>query len=106
MAGCRSEEEEGSCPEAPKARSTPADEQQKAKALNRWENEGGAKAKTPKRPRDVNQRARRMVDIATGEVDDVKPLDLTDAQKFAQAGGLKGGRAQAEKLTPERRAET
>jgi hypothetical protein len=46
------------------------DEQQKARALNRWENEGGAKAKAPRRPHDLNQRAKGMVDIATGEVQD------------------------------------
>jgi hypothetical protein len=27
-------------------------------------------AKTPKRPRDLNQWAKRMVDIATGDIDD------------------------------------
>jgi hypothetical protein len=30
------------------------DEQQKAKALSRWENEGGAKAKKAKYPRSLN----------------------------------------------------
>ena len=50
----------------------PTDEEMKAKALDRWNNEGGAPASTPrpKRPRDPNQWAKRMVDIATGEVED------------------------------------
>jgi hypothetical protein len=33
----------------PKREKRPTDEQQKAKALSRWENEGGAKAKETKR---------------------------------------------------------
>lgn len=43
----------------------PTDEQQKAKALSRWENEGGAKAKSTRRPRSLNAAPRS----ATGEVD-------------------------------------
>jgi hypothetical protein len=42
----------------------PTDEQQKAKALSRWENEGGAKAKKTK-PRGPSPGRRS----ATGEVD-------------------------------------
>ncbi len=47
----------------------PTDEEMKAKALDRWTNEGGARApsKNPKRPRDTNQLAHRIVDIATGD---------------------------------------
>jgi hypothetical protein len=47
------------------------------KALARWNNEGGAPAsgdvstrKHPKRPRDLNQWAKHMVDLATGEVEE------------------------------------
>jgi hypothetical protein len=49
----------------------PTDEAIKAKALSRWEGEGGApiEGRKPKRPRDMNQWAKRMVDIATGEAD-------------------------------------
>ena len=57
-----------------------------------------------KRPRDVSQRAKLIVDIATGEADDEEPK-LTDAQKFARLGGLKGGKARAAKLTGEQRSE-
>jgi hypothetical protein len=85
----------------------PTDEEIKAKALDRWNNEGGAPApaKRPKRPRDLNQWAKRMVDIATGEVEDEKKPELTPAQEFARQGGLKGGKARAEKLSPQQRRE-
>ncbi len=43
-------------PEGLKGEERPADEQQKARALSRWENEGGAKAAAPKRPRNLNAR--------------------------------------------------
>ncbi len=58
----------------------------------------------PKRPRDPAQLAKLMVDIATGEVEEEKPDEMTDAQRFAQSGGLKGGKARAEALTAERRS--
>lgn len=60
----------------------------------------------PKRPRDPNQLAKLIVDIASGEVEDVDP----DAGKNAAAvelgrlGGLKGGKARAEAMTPEERS--
>jgi len=54
--------------------------------------------KKPKRPRDLNQWAKRMADIATGEVEEDKPSPSTPAQEFAREGGLKGGRARADKL--------
>lgn len=62
-------------------------------------------AKHPKRPRDTNQLAKLMVDILTGQVEDEKPAALSEAHKFAQSGGLKGGAARAKKLSPERRTE-
>ena len=61
--------------------------------------------KAPKRPRDANQLARMIVDLATGEATETKPEPPTPAQEFARSGGLKGGAARAEALTPERRAE-
>jgi len=36
--------------QGPKDKNLLTDEQQKAKALSRWENEGGAKQRLPKRP--------------------------------------------------------
>ena len=61
-------------------------------------------AKTPKRPRDPNQLARMIVDLATGEVADPAPQENAAAE-LGRLGGLKGGRARADAMTPERRAE-
>lgn len=61
-----------------------------------------------KRPADTNQRAKSIVDIATGEIEDnLKEEDLVKlaASAMGRKGGLKGGKARAEKLSPERRAE-
>jgi hypothetical protein len=55
--------------------------------------------KTPKRPRDPNQLAKAIVDLATGEAEDKKPLES------ARKGGLKGGAARAKSLTPRERSE-
>lgn len=54
-----------------------------------------------KRPRDPNQLAKLMVDIATGEAEDA----TEEKDKAAQAMGKKGGKARAEKMSPERRRE-
>jgi hypothetical protein len=62
-------------------------------------------AKRPKRPRDPNQLAKLMVDLLTGAVTEDQPEAPTPAQEFARSGGLKGGKARADALTPERRAE-
>lgn len=61
---------------------------------------------TPKRPRDPNQLAKNIVEIATGAVAD-SPQDSAASPEatLGRLGGLKGGRARAEKLSPERRAE-
>lgn len=60
-----------------------------------------------KRPRDVSQRAKMIVDIATGEVEDEKADEGKNPHAVAlgRLGGKKGGKARAEKLTPERRRE-
>jgi hypothetical protein len=57
-----------------------------------------------KRPRDPNQLAKAIIDIATGERDDAPP-DGKDpaAVQRGRLGGLKGGKARAEKLTPAER---
>lgn len=63
--------------------------------------------KRPKRPRDVNQLAAQIVAEAVGDVE----LENNDTDKesraseIARLGGLKGGNARAEKLTPEKRKE-
>jgi hypothetical protein len=63
--------------------------------------------KAPKRPRDANQLAKAIVDIATGESDkeDTIVEKDPDAVALGRRGGLKGGRARARKLTPEQRSE-
>ena len=60
-----------------------------------------------KRPRDVNELARRIVDEATGEASPEDPYDGKDpaAVELGRRGGMKGGKARAAKLTPEQRSE-
>jgi hypothetical protein len=62
-------------------------------------------AKHPKRPRDPNQLAKLIVDLAAGERKEDQPEPLTPAQEFARSGGLVGGVARAKVLTPEQRRE-
>jgi hypothetical protein len=57
---------------------------------------------TPKRPRDTNQLAKMIVDLSTG--DEQEP-EMSVKARSGQKGGLKGGKARAEKLTPKRRKE-
>lgn len=62
-----------------------------------------------KRPKnlDLNQLAKRIVDEATGD----EPIEPSPAEKNQAAvdkgrlGGLKGGKARAEKLTDEERSD-
>jgi hypothetical protein len=58
------------------------------------------------RPRDPLQLAKLIGDIATGQVED-REDDGKDAgmSELGRQGGLRGGKARAEKLTPERRSE-
>ena len=61
-------------------------------------------------PRDPAQLAKLMIDIASGEIEDrepERPLNGKDAAavSLGRRGGLKGGKARAAKMTPERRAE-
>ncbi|WP_336987418.1 hypothetical protein [Altererythrobacter aquiaggeris] len=58
--------------------------------------------KKPKRPRDANQLAKLMVDIASGEESDE---EMTATQARASKGGKSGGKARAQALTPEQRKE-
>lgn len=66
--------------------------------------------RTPKRPRDPNQLAKMIVDLATGET----PAEVNEmegdgkdpaAVSLGRRGGLKGGRARAASLTSEQRKE-
>lgn len=57
-------------------------------------------------PRDPIQLGKLMVDIATGQVPDVVEDGKSSAAvELGRLGGLKGGKARAEKLSPERRTE-
>jgi hypothetical protein len=63
-----------------------------------------------KRPRDANQLAKSIVDIATGESEDREPTPEEQgkdpaAVSLGRRGGLKGGRARAASMTAKRRAE-
>ena len=58
--------------------------------------------KNPKRPRDPNQLAKHLVDLATGEKTDPAE-DATKnphAVALGRLGGLVGGKARAKVLTP------
>ena len=59
--------------------------------------------KGQKRPADVIGNAVRVMQIATGEAEDSEPD--TGKDKAAAELGRRGGRARAEKMPPERRAE-
>ena len=63
-------------------------------------------AKT-RRPRDFNQRGKQIVDLLTGEITEQNPDEGKNpaAVLLGRLGGLKGGKARAEKLSPERRKE-
>jgi hypothetical protein len=58
-----------------------------------------------KRPRDVNELARQIVDEAT---EGAQPLHSVEkdpaAVELGRRGGLKGGKARAAKLSPEERS--
>jgi hypothetical protein len=62
--------------------------------------------RSSKRPRDLNQLASSIVDAATGNEPE-HPEDTRNpaAVALGKLGGLKGGKARAEKLTPEQRRE-
>lgn len=66
--------------------------------------------KKPWRPRDPNQLAKLMADIATGEAVDreLYPEEQGKdpaAVSLGRKGGLKGGKSRWAKLTPEQRSE-
>ncbi len=62
--------------------------------------------RSSKRPRDVNQLAKAIVDQATGEAPpEPQSKKNPAAVELGRLGGVKGGKARARKLTPEQRAE-
>lgn len=58
--------------------------------------------KPPKRPRDPNQLAKMVVDIATGENQEAAVVSVS--QRGAEGGKI-GGKARAKSLTPRQRSE-
>ncbi|MBE2288398.1 MAG: histone H1 [Chitinophagaceae bacterium] len=64
-------------------------------------------AKQAKRPKDANQLAKLIADIATGEKEDTPAPSQKNAAavELGRLGGLKGGKARANKLSPEQRKE-
>ena len=60
-----------------------------------------------KRPKDTNQRAKLIVDLAIGETSEHNYFISKNpaAVELGRLGGLKGGKARAEKLSSERRKE-
>lgn len=61
--------------------------------------------KKVKLPTDVNKRAKSIVDLATGETEPETDGKNAAAVALGKLGGLKGGKARAASMTPERRAE-
>lgn len=64
--------------------------------------------RSSKRPRDPNQLAKLVVDIATGQVEGERPAPVEKdplAAELGRRGGLKGGRARAESLSATARSQ-
>ena len=61
----------------------------------------------PKRPRDSNQLAKSVVDLTTGDAEEVDPDEGKDpaAVALGRKGGLKGGKARAASMSKEERSE-
>jgi hypothetical protein len=71
----------------------PTDEATKAKALSRWESEGGAPPPKLKRPRDLNQGARQIVDIVAANGADEPDSDADKDRRRSNVDGPAGRRA-------------
>ncbi len=62
--------------------------------------------KRPKRPRDPAQLAKLIIDIASGEVEDREQSPEEHGKDAAAAAlGRLGGKARAQKMSPEQRSE-
>jgi hypothetical protein len=59
----------------------------------------------PKRPKDINERAKLLVDILTGEIESPDKKKDPAAVSLGRRGGLIGGKARAKKLSAKRRKE-
>lgn len=62
-------------------------------------------SKHPKRPKDTNQLAKHIVDLAAGDIQEEDPYKGKNpaAVELGKLGGKKGGKARAKKLSPEAR---
>jgi hypothetical protein len=94
--------------EADKHSKPPKPPNDNAKAIDRWDDEGGAPSggrSLRKRPRDFNQAAKLVVDIATGQVQDRPPTPEEQGKDPAAAAlGRKGGAARAAKMSKKARS--
>lgn len=63
-------------------------------------------SKILKRPKDTNQKAKLITEIATKEVEDIQPEKEKNpaAVALGKLGGPKGGKARANKLTAKKRS--
>ena len=63
------------------------------------------KAQHKKRPRDTNQLAKSVVDVATSEcLSQKRPTKDAAAVELGRKGGLIGGKARARRLAPDARS--
>ena len=59
---------------------------------------------TKRPPRDVNELARYVLEVTTGDEEKIEPPQKNPhAQALGRMGGLKGGKARAEKLSAKQR---
>ncbi|HEX4435435.1 MAG TPA: hypothetical protein VH061_01445 [Solirubrobacteraceae bacterium] len=65
-------------------------------------------AKPPPRPRDPSQLGKLVVDLATGQAQEVDPNAGKDQKMAAlgRKGGAAGGKTRAKRLTPAERSES
>jgi hypothetical protein len=73
-----------------------------AACLSLWKNEG--MPKHPKRPRDLNEWAKRMTDLATGMVQEPEMPKESAAAELGRRGGLIGGKVRAKGMTAKQRS--
>jgi hypothetical protein len=61
-------------------------------------------SKHSKRPRDLNQWAKHLVDLATGVVQEPESAPESPAAELGRRGGQIGGKVRAERMTPKQRS--
>ena len=82
----------------------PASDQRNDEQLSSWENEGGALEQRKERPHDANHLAKFIVDVTTGEIEDVAQALRGGRKKSVAArsghwGDPKGGKARSATLS-------